>query len=112
MIYIVLISIYLHTLSIMIAPAPSMTLTSSRKAWATLLTKPDYLPGTVMLAASLRAVGSKYPLIAMVVNLPAEAHEVLQGFAIECVEVPRVDPKIQASAVQDKRFADTWTKLR
>ena len=98
-------------------PPPSTTPTHDEplphRVWATLLTVPSYLPGTVMLAASLRAAGSRYPLVAMVIpDLPAPAHEVLQAFDIETVEVPRLSPDVEASAVQDKRFADTWTKLR
>lgn len=84
------------------------------RVWATLLTAPSYLPGTLTLAASLRASGSRYPLVAMVIPelLPAEAHAALRAFGIPSVEVPKLNPQSVASAVRDKRFKDTWTKLR
>ena len=37
-------------------------------AWATLLTREDYLPGVRVLRRSLQDVGTAYPLVVMVTD--------------------------------------------
>lgn len=88
-----------------------------KRAWVTLLTRPSYLPGVVILAFSLRKHGSRYPLVVLVTDsLPQDCIDALEaedrgaGFLI----VKKVDaliPKREVSIVAE-RFADTWTKLR
>lgn len=83
-----------------------------RGAFATLLSKPSYLPGTVVLDYSLKQVGSKYPLVIMVsADLPKECLDVLSTRGIKTVPISRLAPKIQTTAVTDERFPDTWCKL-
>lgn len=95
-----------------------------KAAYVTLLTKTSYLPGTLVLAHSLRNTppegpqgyaGSKYPLIVMVTpQLPQEAREVLSKENIVTRDVQSLQPAEGAHklASHDARFADTWTKLR
>lgn len=80
----------------------------------TLLTNNSYLAGALVLDHGLRAVKSKYPLVTMVTaSLPADARIIVQkrGIILRDVELLRpnggnyLDP-------YDRRFEDTWTKLR
>ncbi|KAH8120411.1 nucleotide-diphospho-sugar transferase [Phellopilus nigrolimitatus] len=81
-----------------------------RKAWVTLLTKPAYLSGTLVLSFSLKAVGSKYPLIVMTSpGLPKEVREVLELFGLETAPVDRLSA--ESAAIREARFTETWTKL-
>lgn len=91
-------------------------ITAESACWATLLTKPSYLQGALVLAHSLRKVGSAYPLLAYVTpELPDEARQVLKSHDIIVREInylePAKDLKSELDA-HDHRFADTWTKLR
>lgn len=93
-------------------------------AFVTLLTKKSYLPGTLVLARSLRTtppegpqgyVGSKYPLVVMVTpQLPQDARDVLNKENIVMRDVNSLHPAegVHKLAAHDSRFADTWTKLR
>jgi hypothetical protein len=84
-------------------------------AYATLLTKSAYLPGTLVLELTLRMVGSQYPLVVMVTPaLPKEARDVLKSRKIKIIDVEGLQPKegVHSLAVRDRRFMDTWTKLR
>jgi hypothetical protein len=88
---------------------------SPNAVYATLLTKPAYLPGTLVLEMTLRLVGSKYPLVVMVTpGLPADARSVLQRREIKVIEVDILQPEegVHSLAANDVRFKDTWTKLR
>lgn len=85
-----------------------------KRAWATLVTRPSYIPGVVILAYTLRKHGSKLPLVALVT----------EGVTQDCIDiltaedplliVKRVDRLIprQKVSIIAERFADTWTKLR
>ena len=98
--------------------------TMTKHAFVTLLSKMSYLPGTLVLARSLRTtkpegphgyVGSKYPLVVMVTpQLPQDARDLLSKENIATREVdilmPTEGTHVLSSA--DARFADTWTKLR
>jgi hypothetical protein len=84
-------------------------------AYATLLTRTAYLPGTLVLELTLRMVGSKYPLVVMVnPSLPQDARDVLRSRNIRVVEVDDLRPEegTHSLAGHDSRFKDTWTKLR
>lgn len=84
----------------------------AKGAFATLLSGPNYLPGTLVLDYSLRQAGTKYPLVVMVsVGLPQECLDVLTLRGIKVVSIARLAPKIHVSAIRDERFADTWCKL-
>lgn len=88
---------------------------SRNAAYVTLLTKAEYLPGALVVESSLRAVGSKYPLVIMVTpSLSKEARDVLTRRGVKMREIERVDPAdgLVTISAHDARFADTWTKLR
>ena len=83
-----------------------------KKAWVTLLTKASYLPGTLVLEHSLRSVQSKYPLVCMVTpSLPEDVRRILQRQNIRVREIQPLYPERRRD-LEDKRFRDTWTKLR
>ncbi|KIY45463.1 glycosyltransferase family 8 protein [Fistulina hepatica ATCC 64428] len=84
------------------------------KAYVTLLTKPDYLPGTLVLALGLHVVRSKYPLVVMVTpDLPREARIVLHKRGIMTYDIEALRPRGPHTLdAYDARFAETWTKLR
>lgn len=84
-------------------------------AYVTLLTSPGYLPGVLVLHASLVAVGSKYPLVAAVTpKLSEDARDVLRkrGVMVREVEPLRPEEGTHQLSDHDARFAETWTKLR
>ena len=88
---------------------------SSRAAYVTLLTAPAYLPGVLVLHETLRSVGSKYPLVAMVTpSLSAEVRAVVSKRGIAIRDIDHLYPEEGAHnlAKHDARFRDTWTKLR
>ncbi|TFK76982.1 nucleotide-diphospho-sugar transferase [Pluteus cervinus] len=87
----------------------------SRKAYVTLLTKPSYLAGTLVLDNDLRVVGSKYPLVVMITpGLGQDARNVLVKRGIPIIDVETLQPAegTHTLSAHDQRFADTWTKLR
>ncbi|KAF8607263.1 nucleotide-diphospho-sugar transferase [Ceratobasidium sp. AG-I] len=88
-----------------------------RSAFVTLLTKPSYLPGVLVLHDSLvsNPVDSAYPLIVMVTpSVPPESREILRlrGIKIRPVEPMGPEPGKWSVAPSDSRFIDAWTKLR
>lgn len=88
---------------------------SPKAAYVTLLTKPAYLPGALVLEQCLRSVRSRYPLVTMVTPaLPQEARDVLKRKGIKIRDVDSLHPGdgVHQLAAHDSRFADTWTKLR
>lgn len=92
-----------------IAPTP-------KACWATLLTKPSYLQGALVLKHSLTKVGSAHPLVVYATKeLLRDAREVLESHGIVVRSVEYLEPAkdLQTELDEhDKRFADTWTKLR
>lgn len=69
----------------------------------------------MVLDASLRAVGSKYPLVVMAtVDLPQDCRDVLNSAGIPIVDVETIYPTPERHSLvdNDHRFRDTWTKLR
>ncbi|KAF8496663.1 nucleotide-diphospho-sugar transferase [Gautieria morchelliformis] len=86
-----------------------------KAAYATLLTRESYLPGTLVLNYSLQAVASKYHLVVMVTpELSESARDALSKEKISIKEIARLDPRegSHTLAADDARFKDTWTKLR
>jgi hypothetical protein len=81
----------------------------------TLLSRDNYLAGTLVLHYSLQATKPKYPFVVLVTStLSIEAREILKGSGVEMKETEllllppeRYDPTKTAA-----RFADIWTKIR
>ena len=93
-------------------PLSLLDMSKLKGAFATLLSRPSYLPGTVILDYSLKQVQSRYPLVVMVsAELPQECLNVLAFRGIRTMPISRLAPKIQTTAVTDERFPDTWCKL-
>lgn len=89
-----------------------MVVANNQRAWVTLLTKPSYLAGTLILYHSLKAVGSKYPLIVLVSHdLPKECRDALTFVGIEVIETDKISPKSQSSKLEE-RFKEAWSKLK
>ncbi|KAI5124615.1 hypothetical protein M0805_004225 [Coniferiporia weirii] len=87
-------------------------MSDTAKAWLALLTNPGYLPGVLVVNHTLRAVGSKYPLVVMTVpTLSKEAFGILALCGIRTVSVEKLLPSPEGSAIREGRFGDTWTKL-
>ncbi|AUX73024.1 glycosyltransferase family 8 protein [Erwinia pyrifoliae] len=83
------------------------------KAWVTLLTQPDYLPGVRTLHASLQASQSRYPLVVMITgNIDATARQRLeqQGCILRDVAPIRPNPQL-SERYAHARFSEVWTKL-
>jgi alpha-N-acetylglucosamine transferase len=88
---------------------------TSQKAYVTLITKDQYLAGTLVLNHTLQAVQSKYPLVVMYTTaLSTRSKEILQSKGLKLVEIESLNPPEGAHDLKgfDARFADTWTKLR
>ncbi|MEI9978500.1 MAG: glycosyltransferase family 8 protein [Edaphobacter sp.] len=92
----------------------SQTLTlpnAAKNAWLTLSTEPEYLPGALALARSLRRSRSEYPLI--VVVTPGSDASMIDALRREDCEVREVEPIIiEGSFYAAQRYANVWTKLR
>ncbi len=61
-------------------------------AWVAMITNTMYLPGCLVLAHSLRAVDSKYPLIVMLCDIPDEAKELLTMAGVQVMDVGKLVP--------------------
>ncbi|KAL7422480.1 hypothetical protein Q5752_003128 [Cryptotrichosporon argae] len=82
-----------------------------RKAWATLVTRPEYVPGLLTLYRTLQSCSS-YPLVVLATpTLPAFWRDVIERAGLRIVDVPRLAPPA-AVDVAFERFAETWTKLQ
>ncbi|KLO09950.1 nucleotide-diphospho-sugar transferase [Schizopora paradoxa] len=80
-------------------------------AWVAMITNVDYLAACLVMAYSLRSVKSKYPLVVMVCDIPGEAREILELSGVEIVDADKL-VSADSDHVQDKRFLESWTKLR
>ena len=83
------------------------------KAWATLLTQPDYVVGVRALRASLARVGSAYPLVVAVTDGIGRQDRALleaDGCLLREVE-PLRPPSGLRDSYANARFAEVWTKL-
>lgn len=86
-----------------------------KAAFVTLLTQESYLAGTLVLGHSLHSVGSKYEFVVMVTSgLSEKARDVLFKQKIKMKNIAPLNPQTgsHSLSVHDKRFGDTWTKLR
>jgi hypothetical protein len=73
------------------------------------------LPGLLVLHRTLKRVGTAYPLVAMVTPaLPSSARRIIRHAGIAIVDVESLRPGEGRHILDghDKRFEDTWTKLR
>ena len=84
---------------------------STRRAWVTLATEPEYLPGALGLARSLRRSRSEYPLIVMVTH--PQYPSMVDALRSEGCEVREVEPILHGdSSFAAARYAAVWAKLR
>lgn len=86
-----------------------------RLAFVTLLTRPSYLPGVLVLDFTLKSVGSQHPLVVMVTStLHQNVREILTRRGIQIREIESLQPQegVHRVSSHDDRFRDTWTKLR
>lgn len=88
------------------------------KGYVTLVTKPSYLAGVLILAFTLRKHGSRYPLLVFYTSSLSESCvSVLQSessklnIILSHVE-PLLPPGVDNKLLIAERFQDTWTKLR
>ncbi|KAI9811965.1 MAG: hypothetical protein M1826_002999 [Phylliscum demangeonii] len=90
---------------------------SEKQAWVTLLTRPSYVAGAIILSYSLRKHGSTIPLIVLVTDgVPADCLDLLaaEDRGTGLLRIHKVDALVPQQTVSliAQRFADTWTKLR
>lgn len=80
--------------------------------WTTLITNTAYLTGLLTLHYSLKAHGSKYPLVALYTDtFPAEGHAALDARNIPKQHVKYLLPTKGKDYTNDPRFYDCWSKL-
>ena len=92
-------------------PKPARVVDSD-KVWTTLITNTKYLSGLLTLDASLKFVGSKYPLIALYTDtFPEKGHAALDARNIPKKRVKYLLPKTHKDFTNDPRFYDCWSKL-
>ncbi|OAL33391.1 hypothetical protein AYO20_07402 [Fonsecaea nubica] len=97
-----------------------LTVSPEKRCWVTLVTKPSYLPGVVVLAHTLDQHKSSYPLLVQYSDsLGDKALSVLQEEAkssgrIQLQRVPLLLPRKDQENTGSvaERFKDTFTKLR
>lgn len=87
--------------------------------WVTLVTRPSYLPGAILLAYSLKTHQSKYPLGILTAQTVSESYT--HSLRQECIltnsrlmQISTLSPpshNVPESLIAS-RFEDTWTKLR
>ncbi|GAV02011.1 hypothetical protein RvY_12628 [Ramazzottius varieornatus] len=71
-----------------------------------------YLPGLLTLDYSLKAAGSKYPLVALTTDtFPAEGHAALKARGIPWKRIPYLLPSIPKEYTDDPRLHDCRSKL-
>lgn len=85
---------------------------NSPKVWTSLITNTAYLSGLITLDYSLKAHGSKYPLIALYTDtFPPEGHKALDDRGIPKQHVEYLLPSTPKDFSNDPRFYDCWSKL-
>ena len=81
--------------------------------FATIVTKREYLPGALVVAAGLRKAGSKYPFTILATpGLDTTCRDVCARYGIGIRDIDPLLPPDGTKETSDVRFADTWTKLR
>ncbi len=95
------------------APGGPTTGATTRRAWAALLTSPNYLTGVRVLRASLVRVGSPYPFVVVVTpGITAEDRALLEADGCLVREVAPIRPPAGLrDSYANARFAEVWTKL-
>jgi hypothetical protein len=84
-------------------------------AYATFISKDEYLPGALVLAYCHQVVKSKYPFIILATSsLSEHARSIIKRAGITLVDIERLVPAREQydPSVTDARFRETWTKLR
>jgi lipopolysaccharide biosynthesis glycosyltransferase len=85
------------------------------KAWTTLISSVCYVQGALVLEQSIRDVGSKYPFVVMTnPDLPQVIFDIFKARNIPTRPIRHLKPPAgrHISDPHDKRFEDTWCKLR
>ncbi|GJN89782.1 hypothetical protein Rhopal_002771-T1 [Rhodotorula paludigena] len=86
------------------------------RAWATLLTRTNYLQGALVLHQSLVQHGTRYPFVVFATaELPQVARDILRDRNIRVRDIEYLAPPDEQRKElneHDRRFEDTWTKLR
>ncbi|TIA12317.1 glycosyl transferase [Aureobasidium pullulans] len=94
------------------ATSTSERVVDSAKVWTTLITNTNYLSGLLTLDYSLKAAGSKYPLVALYTDtFPPEGHAALKARGIPSKRIPYLLPTMSKDYSNDPRFYDCWSKL-
>lgn len=95
---------------------PTVTKSETRFAWATLLTDPSYVRGTMVLAYSLHEAGSIFPLEVLVSEKISKSDVELVEKSSPNIKIRKVHPfKPKPAAAQNyafERFLENWIKLR
>ncbi|KAI4125687.1 MAG: hypothetical protein LQ347_005271, partial [Umbilicaria vellea] len=93
-------------------PAPSADNRPPHSVWTTLITNTSYLSGLLTLDASLKAVKSKYPLLALYTDtFPPAGHAALAARHIPSKRIAYLLPSTPKAFTHDPRFHDCWSKL-
>ena len=76
-----------------------------------MLTNTKYLSGLLTLDYSLKAVGSKYPLVVLYTDgLTADGHAALDARGIKKQRIEYLLPEVENDFSNDVRFYDCWSK--
>ncbi len=82
------------------------------KAYVTLLSTENYLPGVLCLAKSLLATGTRYPLVvAISAGMPAAIDEQLVARGLPTIRLPATSPLPRALQQGDHHWGHTFDKL-
>lgn len=82
------------------------------KAYITLLSTFDYLPGVMVLQESLRQVGSSYPLwVAISQRIPEDVETFLEDNGLEVIRVPKHIEIPSALKEKSGHWGNTFEKL-
>jgi hypothetical protein len=84
-------------------------------AYATFISKDDYLPGALVLAHCHQMIKSIYPFIILATpSLSQTARTIIKKFGITLIDIETLVPAREQydPSVTDTRFRETWTKLR
>ena len=84
-------------------------------AYATFISKDDYLPGALVLAYCHHMTRSIYPFIILATpSLSQKARAIIKKLGINLIDIETLVPAREQydPSVTDTRFRETWTKLR
>jgi alpha-N-acetylglucosamine transferase len=95
--------------------SPQYQSTQERRAYVTLMTNGNYVPGVLALKNSLDAVHSKYPLIVMAPISKVE-QKVIDLFKYKRITLYDISPLYPKPGVKTnyafEQFSEIWSKLR